>query len=159
MADYREVSDETKELFYETLDTKTSIPDWVEFKIIADDDLKGNPVKIEKQNKKVEFITDGVMAIVFINEEILDGLVEEDAKSKVIEEELTRLSCDLEKGSIKLEQHDVSTNSDFLEKYGADEVLLVKLSIRSLYDQKKQKEEEEKARLREEKKKNRKKDK
>jgi len=144
MTNFREVSDETKALFNKALDN-TSIPSWVEFRLVANDDLKKRPVQIEKQNVKVEYITDGVQAIVFINEEILDGLVEEDIQIKVIDEELTRLQVDLENGTIKLEPFDFTTNSGFLEKHGADEVLLLKMSIESLYEQKKQKEDEKKA--------------
>ena len=151
MAEYREVSDVTQKLFNQALDA-TSIPHWVEFRLVADDNLKINPVKLEKQNKKVEYVADGLQAILFVNEEIFDGLVEDEIKLKVLEEELTKLKVDLEKGTIIVEQHDFSTNSDFLEKYGADEVLLIKMSIRSLYDQKKQKEEEEKERIKENKK-------
>lgn len=144
MVNFREVSDETQALFNKALDN-TAIPNWVEFRLVANDNLKKRPVQVEKQNVKVEYITEGVQAIVFINEDILDGLVEEDIQLKVIDEELSRLAVDLEKGTIKLEPFDISTNRNFLEKHGADEVLLIKMSIDSLYDQKKQKEDEEKA--------------
>lgn len=151
MAEYREVSNETEQLFNDALDA-TSIPHWVEFRVLADDNAK-KVVDVQKQNDKVEFITDGIKAIAIINEEIFDGLVEDDIKLKIIDEELTRLKVDLEKGTIKVEQHDFTTNGDFLEKHGADEVLLLKMSVRSLYDQKKEKEAEEKAAAREAKKK------
>ena len=39
MANYRQVSDETEKLFYGVLDN-TAIPNWVEFKLLANDDLK-----------------------------------------------------------------------------------------------------------------------
>jgi hypothetical protein len=148
---YREVSDETQDLFNQALDN-TSIPHWVEFRVFADDNAK-KPVDVRKQNEMVEYATDGVKAFAIFNEEIFDGLIEDDIKIKIIDEELTRVKVDLEKGSIKVEQHDFTTNSDFLEKHGADEVLLLKLTVRSLYDTKKEREEQEKAEAREAKKK------
>lgn len=154
MANYREVSDETKSLFYDVLDNATSIPQWVEFKLLANDDLK-EMYQVRKLSDLFEYLADGTNIAVVINEEIFDELGDVGIQKRVIEEALGGVTVD-ENDKIKLQTFDFTTYSGFLEKYGADDVILMKLSIQSLFDQKKEREEEEKARAREEKKKNRK---
>ena len=148
MAEYRQVADEVEKLFCEVWDN-TAIPHWVEFKIMADDKLK-KVVDVRKQNELVEYLTEGTHIAVLINEDIFDGL-EEEYQKKAIEEEIARIT--VVENKIKVQQYDFTTNSDFLEKYGADDVILLHLQIISLYEQKKEKEEEEKERLKAEKKK------
>jgi len=152
MANYRQVSDETEKLFYGVLDN-TAIPNWVEFKLLANDDLK-ELYQVRKLSELFEYLADGTNIAVVLNEEIFDEL-EEEVQKKVVEEALGGVIVD-ENDKIKLQAFDFTTFSGFLEKHGADDVILMKLSIQSLFDQKKQREEEEKARIKEEKKQNRK---
>jgi len=152
-AEYRKVSDETLKIFNEVLDS-TSIPQWVEFEVVADDDLKAKEgYVIRKQNKLNEFLTEGTQVVLILNEEIFDEM-EEEYQKKLLEEAVSGVVADLETGAVRIEKHDFTTNSGFLEKHGADDVLLLKMSVISLLEAKKQREDEEKERLREAKKKN-----
>lgn len=148
---YREVSDETLDLFNKALDN-TSIPHWVEFRLLADDNAK-KIIEVKKQNEMVEFMTEGTKAVAIINEEIFEEVNEEELQLKYVDEELSRIAVDMEKGTIKVESYDFTTDSDFLEKNGADDVILMKLTEKSLFEKKKEREEEEKAAAREAKKK------
>lgn len=141
MANYTKVFDETKSLFYEVLDG-TSIPQWVEFQLIANNDLK-ELYRVNKLSDLYEFMTDGKNIVVCINEEIFDGL-QLDMKKKILEELLGGIVVD-EKDKIKIEAFDFTTHSGFLAKYGADEVIKLKESVKSLFDVKREKEEQEKA--------------
>ena len=152
MGKYRDVADETKNLFFDVLDN-TAIPQWIEFKVLADDKLK-KVCDPKKQSELVEHISEGTNIVFLINEDIFDGL-EEEYQKKEIEEELARIVVD-DNDNIKVLKYDFTTDSGFLEKYGADDVILLHLSVISLFEKKKQEEEEEKARIREEKKKKKK---
>lgn len=154
MADFREVSDETQTLFNSILDN-TTIPNWVEFKLLANDNLK-EIYQVRKLSDLFEYLSEGTNIAVIINEEIFDDLGDVEIQKRVLEEALGGVVVD-ENDKIKLLAYDFTSYSGFLEKYGADDVIVMKLSIQSLFEQKKQREEEEKARIREEKKKNRKK--
>jgi len=145
MTNYRQVSDETKKLFYEVVDN-TAIPQWVEVKIVADDTLVNKDgYLVRKQNDLSEWLTDGLHVVVIINEDIFDGLEETDVQMKFFEEALGGVVADNEKVKVKVNKPDFATHSGFLEKHGADDVLLLKLAIQSLYEQRKLKEDEEKA--------------
>ena len=145
MADYRQVSDETRKLFYEVLDN-SSIPSFIEIEITADDTLINKEgYLVRKQNGLNEYLQDGTQVVIVINEEIFDGLVEIDVKKKLLEEAIGGIEGNLETGKVTVKKHDFTTNSGFLEKYGADDVILLKLSVISLYGKKKEREDQEKA--------------
>jgi len=141
MANYRELSHENKELFNNVLDT-TSIPTWVDFGLLANDKQK-EISKIQKANDVYEILTDGINFVIIINEEIFDQLDDEQQKL-VFQEELTGIVYDSEKDKIIYNKPDFTTYSDILTKYGHSDIITLKETIKSLYDQKKQKEQEEK---------------
>lgn len=153
MANYRQVSDETRKLFNEVIDN-SAIPSFVEIDITADDTLKNKDgYVVRKQNDLNEYLLEGLQIIIVLNEEIFEGLVEDDVKKKLLEEAIGGIEANLETGKVKVNKPDFTTYSGFLEKYGADDVLLLKLAIEQLYEKKKQKEDEEKALAKEAKKK------
>jgi len=143
MADFREVSDETQKLFNEILDS-TTIPQWVEFKLLANDDLK-EVYQVRKLSDLFEYLADGTNIAVVLNEEIFDEIQDLDLQKRILEEALGGVVVD-ENDKIKIQAFDFTTYSGFLEKYGADDVIVMKMSIQSLFDAKKQREEEEKER-------------
>ena len=153
MANYTDASDETLKLFHEVLDN-SAIPNFVEITITVDDALKNKDgYLIRKQNDLNEYLQDGIQVVIVLNEEIFDGLVEEDVKKKLLEEAIGGVEANLETGKVKVNKPDFTTHSGFLEKHGADDVILLKLAIQSLYEKKKEKEDQEKAEAKEAKKK------
>jgi len=141
MAEFREVADETKDLFHEVLDG-TGIPQWVEFALLANDDLK-EIYQVRKLGDLFEFLADGTNVAVVINEEIFDQLTPE-LKNLVFVEALGGVVVD-DNDRIKIEPYDFTTYTGFLAKYGNEQVITFKESIKSLFDAKIQKEAEEKA--------------
>jgi len=141
MAEYRKVLNDTEVLFTEVL-KDTAIPQWVEFELLADDNIKEVCI-IRKQNDLTEYLANGINFAVIINEDVFDEL-EEELQKKVFEEKLCGIEI-TDNDKIKYLKEDFTTFSDFLEKHGADDVILMKLSIQSLFDQKKEKELKERA--------------
>lgn len=150
MANYRELSEENKNLFEEVLN-ETSIPSWVSFGYLANDSQK-DVYKINKASDVIEKLTDGINFVVIINEEIFDQL-DHGQQKKIIHECLAGIVYDSEKDNIIFNKPDFLTYTGLLNKFGHEEIIKLKESIKSLYDLKKQKEEEEKAARKEKKKK------
>jgi hypothetical protein len=141
MANYRELSHENEELFAE-VENDTSIPQWVTFGLLANDKQK-EIYKINKVNDIVEKLTDGINFVIIINEEIFDQL--NLAQQKMIFYEcLAGIVYDSEKDKIIFNKPDFITYTGLLNRYGHDDIITLKESIKSLYDQKKQQEKEEK---------------
>jgi len=142
MANYRQLSDENIQLFEEVLN-ETSIPQWVLFGYLANDKQK-EIYKINRASDVVEKLTDGINFVVIFNEEIFDQLSDEQQKL-TIHECLAGIVYDSEKDAIVFNKPDFSTYTGLLNKYGHNDIISLKESIKSLFDIKKQKEEEEKA--------------
>jgi len=141
MAEFRHVTNETKELFYKVLEN-TGIPNWVEFALLANDDLK-EIYQVKKLSDLFEFLSEGTNIAIVLNEEIFEQLPL-DLQELVFIEALGGVVVD-ENDRLKIEAFDFTTYTGFLAKYGNEEVIRFKESIKSLYDAKAQKEEEEKA--------------
>jgi hypothetical protein len=152
MANLIELMDDTVNLFYEIVDDST-IPQWVEIKVFCDNNQK-KIYKVSKSNDVTEKLSDGVNVTIIFNEDILVALPME-MQIMCIKEAIHGIVVD-DNDRIKVEKPDVETYSGILNHFGKDEVIRMKESIKSLYDEKKQREEEEKARIKEEKKKKRK---
>lgn len=142
MAKFQEASPEVEKLFDEVRD-KTSIPQWVEFRVLCNNKQKGEPVKLIKSNDLVQVLTEGVNFAVVVNENIFSELPV-DMQKLAFDEVLAGVSVS-ETDSVSLEKPDFSTYSGVLAKYGDSEVIKLKESIKSLYDAQKQKEDQEKA--------------
>lgn len=140
MAEYRQVSNETENLFNQTLDN-TSIPNWVEFKVLANDNLK-ELYQVRKLSDLFEYLAEGTNIAIIINEEIFEQLPDF-LQKLVLEEALSGVVVD-ENDKIKLNAFDFNTYSGLLEKHGPDEIIKLKESIISLFTAKQEKEEEEK---------------
>lgn len=141
MANYLEVSSETKKLFMSVLGN-SSIPQFVEFELLCNNKQK-QLYKIMKLNDLVETLTDGINFVIVINEEIFDELT--DGQQKIALDECLAGIHVNENDVISLEKPDFSTYTGVLEKYGHEDIIVLHESVKSLYDAKKQREEEEKA--------------
>jgi hypothetical protein len=142
MAKFEVASPEVEKLFDEVRE-KTSIPQWVEFRVLCNNKQKGEPVKMFKSNDLVQVLTEGVNFAVVFNENIF-GQLPVDMQKLAIDEILAGVSIS-ESDAVSLEKPDFSTYSGVLAKYGDSSVIKLKESVKSLFDAQKQKEDEEKA--------------
>lgn len=142
MAKYVAISEENEKLFYEVLD-ETTIPQWVEIKVLGCEKQK-EIYKISKASDILEVLTEGINFVVVINEGIFDQLTDEQQKMVLIEC-LAGVSFDSEKDVISLAKHDFTTHSGVLQRFGHEEIITLKESIKSLYDAKKEEEDRIKA--------------
>lgn len=141
MAKFQEVSPEVEKLFDEVRD-KTSIPQWVEFRVLCNNKQK-EVCKPWKANDLVQVLAEGINFAIVINEEIFEGLPD-DMKKMVFDECLAGVTVS-DTDAVGYEKPDFNTYTGVLQKYGDNSVIAMHESIKSLYDAKKQKEDEEKA--------------
>jgi len=142
MAKFEEASEDVVKLFDEVRES-TTIPQWVEFKVLCNDKQKKDPCKLVKSNDLVETLTEGLNFAVVVNEEIFNGLPD-DMKKMAFDECLAGVGVS-ETDALSLEKPNFNTHTGVLQKYGHDPIIVLHESIKSLYDTKKQKEDEEKA--------------
>lgn len=141
MAKIEKASEDVVDLFGEVCE-KTSIPHWVMFEILCNNQQK-EIYKITKLSDVVEILTDGVNFSVVINEEIFDGLPH-DMQEVLLEECLAGVSVN-DSDVISLNKPNFNTHTGVLQKFGHQDIIALHESIKSLYDEKKQREDEEKA--------------
>ena len=141
MAKFVEASEDVVKLFDEVREN-TTIPQWVEFKVLCNNKQKNDPCKLVKSNDLVETLTEGLNFAVVVNEEIFNGLPD-DMKKMAFDECLAGVSVS-ETDTLSLGKPNFNTHTGVLQKYGHDPIIVLHESIKSLYDTKKQKEEEEK---------------
>ena len=141
MANYQQVSDETKKVFTKVVNSK-SIPQFVEFELLSNNKLK-QIYRITKLNDLVETITNGINFVIVVNEEIFEQLTPEQQKI-TFDECLAGISVN-DNDVISIEKPDFSTYSGVLMKYGHQDIIVLHESIKSLYDKRKRDEDEKKA--------------
>lgn len=138
---YIEVMDETQKKFNDVLDT-TSIPHWVEFKLLADVQQK-ELYQVRKANELLELLSDGINVVIILNEQIYQDLTDE-MKELMFEEALTGIAVDVEKGKVSLEKYDITTYSGMLVKHGSETMIQFMESVKSLFDAKEERDKAEK---------------
>ena len=142
MAKFLEASEDVVKLFEEVRE-KTTIPQWVEFKVLCNNKLKKEPIKLVKSNDLVETLSEGVNFAVVINEDIFCELPL-DMQEMAIDECLAGVGVS-DTDALTAEKPDFNTHTGVLQKYGDKPIIVLHESIKSLYDAKKQQEDEEKA--------------
>lgn len=141
MGKFYKINSENLDLFNDTL-AQTSIPQWVSIELLGNN-AQNDVYQVKKVNDLYETLTNGTNIIIIINEEIFDGL-SDDMKNILFVEMLTSIEIDYDKDSISIKKYDFTTYSTILEKFGADNLVKLKESIISLFDQKREREKEEK---------------
>lgn len=141
MAKIERASEDVVNLFEEVRET-TTIPHWVNFEVLSDEKQK-EVYKITKLNDVVQILTEGVNFAVIFNEEILEGLPQEMQEIVIIECLGGVVVSDND--VVSLEKPDFCTYSGVLQNYGFEEMIKLRESIKSLFDDKKQREDEQKA--------------
>ena len=131
-------SEDVVKIFDEVRDG-TTIPQWVEFKVLCNNKQKKDVCKLSKANEVIELLTEGINFVITINESIFD----------VMPDNLQRMEIDKclagveisESDTLSITKPDFFAHSGVIKKYGYDELTVLKESIESLYI--KQKEEED----------------
>lgn len=142
MAKFVEASKDVVKIFDEVRD-KTSIPQWVEFRVLCNNKQKKDVCKPIKQNDLQQMLSEGVNFAVIINENIFNELLD-DMQRIAIDECLAGVTVS-DSDTVGYEKPDFRTYTGVLQKYGDTPTLALHESIKSLYDAQKQKEAEEKA--------------
>jgi hypothetical protein len=142
MAKFEEASKDVEKLFDEVRD-KTTIPQWVEFRVLCNNKQKKEVCKPVKQNDLQQMLSEGVNFAIVINEDIFNELPD-DMKRMAIDECLAGVTVS-DSDALGYAKPDFNTYSGVLKKYGDTPTLAMHESIKSLYDVQKQKETEEKA--------------
>lgn len=132
MANYRDVMESTDSKFTEVL-SKTTIPQWVVFKLL-DNDKQKEVYQVKKSNELIHTLSDGIDVIIILNEQIFDDL-EEEQKEVLLFEALHGIVVN-DNDKISIEKKDFTSYTSILEKFGSDEIIRLNESIKSLFDKK-----------------------
>jgi len=140
---YCELSQDLQVEFDNVLDS-TSLPHWMEIKVIDDIKLKTDLYQVKKANDLISFFADSdVNIVIVVSEDTLYELPIE-YRALAFEEMLTGISVD-ENDRIKISSPDISTFSGMLVKHGNEKVIQLKESVKSIFQQRDEKEKQEKA--------------
>lgn len=141
MVKFEEPSDDVIEVFEKVKKSKL-IPDWVQFEVLVNNKMK-QVYKIMKMSDLVETLSKGVNFAVIINEEIFDGLTDEQ-QEMLMDECIAGVGVS-ETDTLMLDKPDINTYTGVLQRYGHDSVITLHESIKSLFDKKKEEEDMMKA--------------
>lgn len=142
MAKFQEASDDVIKIFDEIRE-KTSIPQWVEFRVLCNNKQKKEVCKPIKQNDLQQLLSEGVNFAIIINEDIFNQLPD-NMKRLAIDECLAGVTVS-DTDAVGYDKPDFNTYTGVLQKYGDNPTIAMHESVKSLYDVQKQKEDEEKA--------------
>jgi len=117
---YEELSDDVKKRFMEIYESK-SFPIKIGFKFVDDSKLK-QVIKIQKLSEIYQFLLEKEV-IVYFNEALYDKMDSDDLVQILIEQELDKLSINIDNGKIKMNKPDLITSVGLINKYGSDAVM------------------------------------
>lgn len=144
MKKYENVSDEIEELFAKIVD-ETTIPEFLKSEIkIRSCEKQKEMCKITKLNDLAQTFTDGTQLAVVINEKAFDMLPAE-YQNIVLVECLSGISVNPENDAVSLIKGDFITYTGVLQKFGGESIIILKESIKSIFDKIKRDEDEAKA--------------
>lgn len=132
MSTYYEVSDDTIKTFNGVYDKK-SFATVIRFQFVGNSKQK-NLIKISKLADHFAFILNKDL-LVTINEDLINVFDDESVKI-LIEQEIDKISINLDSGKIKLVKPDLTTFSAIVNKYGIDKVAKAN-QVEELYSQQK----------------------
>lgn len=130
MSKYYEISEDTKESFFKIFNKKT-FPINIKFQFIGNESQK-NLIKISKISDQFAFIMEKEMMI-SINEELMSKF-DEESVSILFEQEIDKISINMESGKIKMIKPDLTTFSSLINKYGVEKVARAN-QVEELYHQ------------------------
>jgi hypothetical protein len=138
MSKFYNLSDETISTF-KAIFAKKSFPFNVGFQFVGSESQK-NLIKISKVSDQFSFILEKEL-LVSINDELM-SIFEEESIQILIEQEIDKISVNMETGKIKMIKPDLNTFSGLINKYGIEKVAKAN-KVEELYSEQKQDVEED----------------
>lgn len=132
MSKFHDLSEDTIDVFNNVYNKKT-LAMAISFQFVGNSNQK-NLIKINKLADNFAFILKKDL-LVTINEELIDVFDEESVKI-LIEQEIDKISINLDSGKIKLVKPDLTTFSAIVNKYGIEKVAKAN-QVEELYSQQK----------------------
>jgi len=118
MSKFYKLSDSTIQIF-KKIYTKKSFPFNIGFEFIGSESQK-NLIKITKLADPISFSLEKEM-LVIVNESLMD-VFDEESIDILIEQELDKISINMDSGKIKLIKPDLTTFSSLINKYGIEKI-------------------------------------
>mgnify|MGYP001202671446 CR=1 FL=1 len=118
MDKYHKLDEDTIK-FFNDIFNKKAFPINLAFEFYGNSKQKGL-IKVAKLADHFEFILEKNL-IVSINEELFDAF-DDEAKTILFEQEIDKLSVDVEKGKIKMIKPDLTTFSGLINKWGIEKI-------------------------------------
>lgn len=141
MAKFDEPFEDTQELF-NTKIAAAGLAQNVVITLVINNTAK-EVFKVVKTNDLFKHRS-GDDVLIVLNDKIFDQLTD-DQKSIVADEAVAEISYDLENDKVVITKPQFVAHDSVLDRYGYDELKIVRESIKSLYDVEKQKADEEKS--------------
>jgi hypothetical protein len=132
MSKFYNVSDDTEEIF-NNIFKKKSFPVDVRFQFVGSESQK-NLIKISKIPDQFAFLLDKEL-LVSINDDLV-SVFDDESVQILMEQEIDKVSINIDNGKIKLIKPDLTTFSGIVSKYGIEKVTKAN-GIEALYDQQK----------------------
>ena len=141
MAKYLEPFEDTQDLFTKKI-VAAGLSNYLTITIVVNNTAK-DIFKVNKTNDLFKHRS-GDDVLIVLNEQIFDQLPD-DQKSIVADEALAEISYDQENDKLVITKPTFVAHDSVLDKYGYDELKVVRESIKTLYQVEKQREDEAKA--------------
>jgi hypothetical protein len=138
MAKFYKISEDTVNTF-KSVFTKKSFPFNVGFEFIGCESQK-NLIKISKLPDQFSFILEKEL-LVQINEDLMT-VFDEESIQILIEQEIDKISVNMDTGKIKMVKPDLNTFSSLINKYGIEKIARAN-KVEELYSQQKEDNQED----------------
>jgi hypothetical protein len=133
MSKFYKISDDTISLFKTTF-SKKSFPFNVGFEFVGSESQK-NLIKISKISDQFLFILEKEL-LVQINEDLMQ-VFDTESIQILFEQEIDKISVNMDTGKIKMVKPDLTTFSSLINKYGIDKIARAN-KVEELYSQQKE---------------------
>jgi hypothetical protein len=130
MSTFYELSESSRDSFFHVFNKKT-FPLNVRFQFIGSEKQK-NLIKISKLSDQYLFILEKEL-LVSINENLIEKF-DQESINILIEQEIDKISIDMDSGKIKMIKTDLNTFSSLINKYGVEKVARAN-QVEELYHQ------------------------
>lgn len=129
---YYEPSEELQN-YIKDIWVKLDLEESIKYKIIGDNKQK-TLITAKKLSALYQYLSDCEI-LISVNEEVFEGLDEDEIRKILIEQELSRISVNLESGKIKIEKVDLQTTSFVVKRYDAEKVVRANIVLNELNNQ------------------------
>jgi hypothetical protein len=138
MSKFYNLSEDTIQTF-KTVFQKKSFPFNIGFQFIGSESQK-NLIKINKISDQFSFILEKEL-LISINEDLM-MVFDEESVEILIEQEIDKISVNIDTGKIKMVKPDLSTFSSLINKYGIEKIAKAN-KVEELYAEQKQDQDED----------------